>query len=115
MKQQILGKQAFFSDLPKQITTLGALYTKVFDRFTLGCLIQEALECIRPPVSCKDLLRDLTVDDIKGRISLAFPLLPNTVKQINDIIAEQEKKEAEQLEKQRLAEEQGRKTCFCFS
>ena len=29
------GKQAFFSDLPKQITTLGALYTKVFDRFTL--------------------------------------------------------------------------------
>lgn len=108
MRLIILGKAAFFTDFDKQIQTLGALYSQVFDKFTLGCLIQEALECIIPPIACKDLLRELSVDVLKIRIALAFPRLPNVVKKINQEIEKIEKEEAEQLAKQRKVEEEGR-------
>jgi len=103
------GKQAFFTDLDKQIETLGALYSNVFDKFTLGCLIQEALECIRPPLACKDILRELSVDIIQERIVLAFPLMPEVVKRINKIIQDEKDKEALQLLAQKEAEDSGGK------
>lgn len=109
LKLIILGKTAFFTDFDKQIQTLGALYSQVFDKFTLGCLIQEALDCVRPPIACKDLLRGLSVDILKSRIALAFPRLPNVVKKINEEIAKIEKEEAEQLSKQKKAEIEGGK------
>ena len=55
------GKHAFFTDIDKQIETCAALFSNVFDKFTLGCLIQEALECIKPALSCKEILRGLEV------------------------------------------------------
>ena len=103
------GKSAFFTDLDKQIDTLGGLYAHVFDKFTLGCLIQEALECVRPPLACKDILRELSVEVLQQRIALAFPRLPKVVEQINKIIESEKKKEAEQLKKQQEAEKRGGK------
>ena len=80
------AKAAFFTDLPHQIQTLGALYSDVFDVFTLGCLISEALDCIRPPISCPDLLRELPPEALKARIALAFPTNPAILLSTNSLI-----------------------------
>lgn len=103
------SKAIFFADLDKQIETCSALFSSIFDRFTLGCLIQEALACVRPQLTCKEILRGLTVDNLGDRIALAFPRQPETVKKINDIIKAEREKEKEQLKKQKEAEEHGGK------
>lgn len=103
------SKAIFFADLDKQIETCSALYSTIFDRFTIGCLIQEALECVRPQLTCKEMLRGLSVDNLTERIALAFPRQPETVNKINAIIKAEQAKEAEQLKKQRDAEVQGGK------
>jgi len=36
-----------------------AAYTEVYDKFSLCCLVQSAIECIMPPLSCRDLLRGI--------------------------------------------------------
>jgi hypothetical protein len=68
------------------VVLLNQCYQQVFDKFSLGCLIKSAAECIIPPLTCKEILRGLRVDTIQERIGLAFPNQPRVVDLVNEEI-----------------------------
>lgn len=49
-----------------------AAYTEVYDKFSLCCLIQSAVECIMPPLSCRDLLRGIPYNTMIDILVKAF-------------------------------------------
>lgn len=68
--------------LASKIQTLGDAYSQILDKVSLGCLIKSAMECVIPPLSCKEILRGLRIDNIADKISLAFPNQPRLTKRI---------------------------------
>lgn len=57
------------------------------DRHTIGCLIQEAVNCIRPAnVTCKDTLSMLTPGEIFDRLSLVFPKGSDTFQELEKAV-----------------------------
>lgn len=65
-----------------KIRTLADAYTHILDRVSLGCLIKSAMECIIPPLSCKEILRGSRIENIQEKMALAFPHLPRLQEQI---------------------------------
>lgn len=78
--------------LAAKIQTLGDAYTQVLDKVSLGCMIKSAMECIIPPLTCKEILRGLRIENLEEKISLAFPNQPRLTELVN---AEVEKARAE--------------------
>ena len=68
------------------VAILNRCYTELFDKFSLGCLIKSAAECIAPPLTCKEMLRGLRVDGLQERLLIAFPNQPRVVELVNDEI-----------------------------
>lgn len=57
--------------------------TPYLDKFSIGCLLQEAINCLKPPnFSCRDLFRNLPPSEIFDRLSIVFPKSSDTFKQI---------------------------------
>lgn len=64
--------------LKKSATEAGqntvALLMQFADKYSIGCIVKEVLECVKPAnFTCKDLFKDLSVTEIFDRISLVFP------------------------------------------
>lgn len=65
------------------VAVLNACYTEIFDKFSLGCLLKSAAECIIPPLSCKEILRGLRVENLQERLELVFPNQPRVIAIVN--------------------------------
>jgi len=62
--------------LADKIQTLADAYSEFFDKISLECLIKSAMECIIPPLTCRETLAGLRLNEIEEKIELAFPNLP---------------------------------------
>lgn len=80
---EILGNP---EGLAAKIQTLGDAYTQILDKVSLGCLIKSAMECIIPPLTCKEILRGLRMENIEDKIALAFPNQPRLVDRVKEEI-----------------------------
>lgn len=69
--------------LAAKIQTLGDAYTFLMDKVSLGCLIKSAMECVIPPLTCKEILRGLRMENIEDKIRLAFPNQPRLTDKIS--------------------------------
>jgi hypothetical protein len=61
-------------------------YNNVLNSFDLQCLVQSALECIRPSLTCKQILRGLRSTELNSRIKLLFPNQPRIVELVTEYI-----------------------------
>ena len=86
------------SALSAKIKTLADAYDMVLDKVSLGCLLKSAAECIIPPLTCKEILRGLRVDNIADKISLAFPNQPRLVEKIQREIEKAKKDHQDEAE-----------------
>lgn len=65
----------------------GDVILQFLDKFSLGCLIQDALACIKPKnLSCKDLFKDIGPGELMNRIMIAFPQGTDTLQQIERVV-----------------------------
>lgn len=61
--------------------------TQFADKFSIGCLIKEALACIIPKdISCRDIFANLPPGELFNRIKTVFPAGSETLTQIENLI-----------------------------
>lgn len=85
---------ALFEDI-KKLEKLGKIFSEFLEKFNLACIIDEALKCVMPQLSCEEILRDLSVDNFEERLQTAFPRMKNIIKAISLNIQDTMKKEEE--------------------
>jgi hypothetical protein len=67
-----------------------AIIRNFLDRYSIGCLIQEAQKCIQPSnTNCVDILRNLSPSEIFDRLSLVFPKGSDTFAELEKLVEEQ--------------------------
>lgn len=86
----------------------GKMVAKFIDKFSIGCIIEEALKCLIPEgITCKRLFENLPAGQFMDRLKTVFPQGNDTLRQI-ELIIEKEifgtdfynaKKEIEDLKK----------------
>lgn len=80
--------------LSAKVQTLADAFDEVIDKVSLGCLIKSAVECVVPPLTCKEILRGLRVGNIADKIEFAFPNQPRVTalvrQELETAIAENE-------------------------
>lgn len=74
--------------LASKIQTLGDAYTQILDKVSLGCLIKSAMDCIIPPLTCKEILRGLRISNIEEKIELAFPNAPRLAALVQEAVVQ---------------------------
>lgn len=82
----LLNEKKITNITERGLSALNSCFDNVVDRFSIGCLIKEAADCLIPPLSCKDILRGIRVDNLTDKISLAFPNQPELIKKVNNEI-----------------------------
>lgn len=66
---------------------VGKIYQNFLDKFSIGCLIKEALECIVPKdISCRKLFENLLPTEVFNRLQIVFPKGSDTFKQIEALV-----------------------------
>lgn len=77
----------FWKETEKYIKKVGGQQAQIinsfFDRFSFGCILQEALNCVKPGnINCRLLFENLSPDEIIKRLQLVFPKGSDTFKAI---------------------------------
>lgn len=82
-----------------KLDTLEDAFVGILDRYSLGCLVKQAAECILPPISCREILRGLRVSNIADKIGNLFPNQPSIGQKAQEAMKEVEGlSEAEQAD-----------------
>lgn len=84
---------ALFEEFDKVKGKLGKIFTDFLDKFNWACIIDEALKCVMPQLSCEEILRDISVDNFEQRLQTAFPHLKNVIKALSLNVQESIQKE----------------------
>lgn len=64
-----------------------SIITQFADKFSIGCLIKEALACVIPKdISCRDIFANLPPGELFNRIKTVFPSGNETLTQIENLI-----------------------------
>lgn len=63
------------------------LVSQFLDKFSIGCIVKETLECLKPANStCRDLFKDLSVTEIFDRLALVYPRGSKTFRELENAI-----------------------------
>lgn len=92
----LTGKEINFEGI-KNLKEIGQIFEKFINKYNISCLVDEALKCVMPQLSCEEILRDISMDNVEQRLNLAFPY----AKKVTAAIIENIKKSAEDENKKR--------------
>lgn len=77
-------------DILQKAKETGQPLLQYLDKFSIGCLIKEALSCVSTPrIDCKTLFKNLTASQILDRVQLVFPKFTETFRIIEVTIEQQ--------------------------
>jgi hypothetical protein len=76
--------------LKKSGQKAGQIISNFLDKYSIGCLLQDALSCISPAnVGCRDVFADLSPSQIFDRLAIVFPRGSDTFKELEKSVETQ--------------------------